>query len=175
MSVIIETERFFIREINLSDVDDLFELDSDPQVHLYIENNPVRNKEQIVSVIEMLQEQYKENGIARWAVVDKNTGECVGWSGLKLFRIPLNGHINFYELGYRFKTKHWGKGYATETSRAIINYGFENLNVDVLYAITHPENEKSIHVLQKMGFQFIETFDYEGDLTNWFELRKENR
>lgn len=170
MNWILETERLSLREINLQDVDDLFEMDADPQVHLYIENNPVQTREQIVEVVKMLQHQYAENGIARWAVVDKQTGECVGWSGLKLFRTPLNGHVNFYELGYRFKTKHWGKGYATETSRAIIDYGFDQLNLDVLYAITHPENEKSIHVLNKLGFQFVETFDYEGDLTNWFEL-----
>lgn len=170
MNWILETERLSLREINLQDVDDLFEMDADPQVHLYIENNPVQTREQIVEVVKMLQHQYAENGIARWAVVNKQTGECVGWSGLKLFKTPLNGHVNFYELGYRFKTKHWGKGYATETSRAIIDYGFDQLNLDVLYAITHPENEKSIHVLNKLGFQFIETFDYEGDLTNWFEL-----
>ncbi|MBC9813457.1 GNAT family N-acetyltransferase [Crocinitomicaceae bacterium CZZ-1] len=172
MNWIIETERLYLREIDVQDVDDLFEMDADPQVHLYIENNPVQTKEQIVEVIQMLQRQYAENGIARWAVVDKQTGECVGWSGLKLFRTPLNGHVDFYELGYRFKTKHWGKGYATETSRAIIDYGFDRLNVTSLYAITHPENEKSIHVLNKLGFQFIETFDYEGDVTNWFEIRR---
>jgi ribosomal-protein-alanine N-acetyltransferase len=174
MNAIIETERFYLREINQQDVDDLFELDSDPQVHIYIENNPVKTKEQIVEVIQMLQHQYKENGIARWAVIDKQTSECVGWSGLKFFRTPLNGHVNFYELGYRFKTKYWGKGYATETSKAIINYGFEQLKVEKLYAITHPENEKSIQVLKKLGFDFIETFDYDGDVTNWFELKKEN-
>lgn len=172
MNWIIETERLYLREIDVQDVDDLFEMDADPQVHLYIENNPVQTKEQIVEVIQMLQRQYAENGIARWAVVDKQTGECVGWSGLKLFRTPLNGHVDFYELGYRFKTKHWGKGYATETSRAIIDYGFDRLNVTSLYAITHPENEKSIHVLNKLGFQFIEIFDYEGDVTNWFEIRR---
>jgi len=172
MNWIIETERLYLREIDVQDVDDLFEMDADPQVHLYIENNPVQTKEQIVEVIQMLKRQYAENGIARWAVVDKQTGECVGWSGLKLFRTPLNGHVDFYELGYRFKTKHWGKGYATETSRAIIDYGFDRLNVTSLYAITHPENEKSIHVLNKLGFQFIETFDYEGYVTNWFEIRR---
>lgn len=172
MNWIIETERFYLREIDFQDVDDLFEMDADPQVHLYIENKPMQKKEQIVEVIKILQQQYAENGIARWAVVDKQTGECVGWSGLKLFRTPLNGHVNFYELGYRFKTKHWGKGYATETSRAIIDYGFNQLNLTALYAITHPDNEKSIHVLNKLGFQFSEVFDYEGDLTDWFELHR---
>jgi len=64
--------------------------------------------------------------------------EGIGWAGLKYFREPLNKHVNFYELGYRFKRKHWGKGFATEASTAILDYGFKNLNADKIYAITDP-------------------------------------
>lgn len=120
MSVLIETKRLILRELDFSDAQDLFEMDADPEVHLYIDNSPVKSIDEITKVIEMLKNQYKENGIARWAVVDKLTKECVGWSGLKYFKTPLNNHINFYELGYRFKKKHWGKGYATESSFAIL-------------------------------------------------------
>lgn len=172
MEFIVETERLYLRKVNFEDVDDLFEMDSDAEVHKFIENNPVKSQEQITAVVTMLNQQYTENGIARWAVVEKNTNECVGWAGLKYFREPLNNHSNFYELGYRFKRKHWGKGYATEASQAILKYGFENLNINSIFAITHLENKNSINVLQKLGFQFKETFDYEGDLTNWFELTK---
>ena len=172
MEFILETERLYLRKINFDDVDDLFEMDSDAEVHRFIENNPVISKDQIVEVITMLNQQYYENGIARWAVVDKFTNECIGWAGLKYFREPLNNKSDFYELGYRFKRKHWGKGYATEASQAILKYGFQNLNINSIFAITHLENKNSINVLQKLGFQFKETFDYEGDLTNWFELTK---
>lgn len=172
MEFIVETERLYLRKVNFEDVDDLFEMDSDAEVHKFIENNPVKSKEQITAVVTILNQQYTENGIARWAVVEKNTNECVGWAGLKYFREPLNNYSNFYELGYRFKRKHWGKGYATEASQAILKYGFENLNINSIFAITHLENKNSINVLQKLGFQFKETFDYEGDLTNWFELTK---
>ena len=130
MKIFAETERLILREVEYTDENDLFEMDSDPEVHLYIENNPVKSIDEITKVIEMLKKQYIENGIARWAVVDKATNECVGWSGLKYFREPLNNHNDFYELGYRFKRKHWGKGFATESSIAILDYGFKNLNVD---------------------------------------------
>ena len=120
----------------------------------------------------MLQQQYLENGIARWAVVDKETKECIGWCGLKYFKESLNNHSHFYELGYRFKQKNWGKGFATESSNAILKYGFKKLQIKSIYAITHPENINSMHVLRKLGFKFIETFDYEGDPTSWFELTK---
>lgn len=172
MKYIIETERLFLREVDSVDIDDLFEMDSDPEVHKYIENNPVKSKKQIEEVIQMLREQYKKNGIARWAVIDKQTDECIGWAGLKYFSEPLNNHTDFYELGYRFKKKHWGKGYATESSAAVVKYGFENLGLDCIYAITHTENRNSMHVLKKLGFKLMGVFDYEGDPTNWLELRK---
>lgn len=172
MKPILETERLFLRELSLNDIDDLFEMDSDPMVHLYIENNPVQSKDQLVEVIEHLQKQYAAYGIGRWAVVEKESEEVLGWAGLKFFDVELNGHVDFYELGYRFKQKHWGKGYATESARALIQFGFENRKVESIFAITHLENQASIHVLQKLGFEFVEVFDYDGDATNWFELKK---
>lgn len=174
MKIFTETDRLILRELEYTDTNDLFEMDSDPEVHLYIENNPVKSKDEITKVIEMLKKQYQENGIARWAVVDKLTNECIGWSGLKYFNQPLNNHNNFYELGYRFKKKHWGKGFATESSIAILDYGFQNLDVDSIFAITDPNNLNSKKVLTKLGFDFQETFDYEGDPTDWFVLKKEN-
>jgi RimJ/RimL family protein N-acetyltransferase len=172
MKIIIETERLILRELEYTDENDLFEMDADPDVYLFIENNPVKSIDEITKVIEMLKKQYKENGIARWAVVDKLTNECIGWSGLKYYKQPLNNHSNFYELGYRFKKKHWGKGFATESSNAILDYGFINLNTDTIFAITDPENVNSKKVLSKLGFGFKETFDYEGAPTDWFELKK---
>jgi ribosomal-protein-alanine N-acetyltransferase len=78
MDVFIETERLILRELEYTDQSDLFEMDSDPEVHLYIQNSPVKSIEEITKVIEMVKKQYTENGIARWAVVDKMTNECVG-------------------------------------------------------------------------------------------------
>lgn len=135
MNILLETERLILRELEYTDENDLFEMDSDPEVHLFIENNPVKSIDEITKVIEMLKKQYQENGIARWAVIDKLTNECIGWAGLKYFDRPLNNHHNFYELGYRFKKKHWGKGFATESSIAILDYGFSNLNIDQIFTI----------------------------------------
>lgn len=173
MKIILETDRLLIREISICDTDDLFEMESDPLVHKYIENKPLKTKEEATGVIEFLNLQYKDNGIARWAVIEKQTGRCIGWSGLKYYRELLNNHINFYDLGYRFKAKHWGKGYATEAAKAIVAYGFNNLNISVIYATSHPENAESIKVLKKLGFTHTETFDGGGP-TYWFELKKEN-
>jgi len=172
MKIFVETGRLILRELEYTDENDLFEMDSDPEVHLYIENKPVKSTDEIKKVIEILKKQYQENGIARWAVVDKITNECLGWCGLKYFDQSLNNHTNFYELGFRFKKKHWGKGYATESSIAVLEYGFANLKADSIFAITDPKNIDSKKVLTKLGFDYIETFDFEGELTNWFELKK---
>ncbi len=176
MKIYIETERLLIREIELTDVDDMFEMDSDPEVHKYILQSPVQSKEEIVEVIEMLQKQYTNNGIARWAIVDKMTNEMLGWCGIKYYTDELNGHQNFYEHGYRFKQKHWGKGYATESSKVILNWAFRNLNTDSIYAITDIDNKNSIHVLDKLEFELKEIFKYNDThlVCNWFELKKEN-
>lgn len=120
----------------------------------------------------MLKQQYQEHGTARWAVVDKESLECVGWAGLKYMNQPMNKHNHFYDLGYRFKKKHWGKGFATESSRAVLDHGFEKFGTDTIFAITDPRNINSKKVLARLGFEFRETFDYEGDPTDWFELKK---
>lgn len=177
MKTYTKTDRLIIREIELSDIDDMFEMDSDPEVRKYIDQSPNQKKEEITDVIHFIRIQYEENGIGRWAVVDKETDEMLGWCGLKYFREPLNGKVNIYEFGYRFKQKHWGKGYATESSVAILKWAFENLHIDTIYAITHPENEASMHVLKKLGFEFKEffLFDYFGnEKCTWFELSKED-
>jgi RimJ/RimL family protein N-acetyltransferase len=142
-------------------------MDADPEVHRYIENKPVQSKEQVADAIEMINEQYRENGIARWAVVNKETNECVGWAGLKYFR-----QEDYYDLGYRFKRQHWRKGYATEAGAAIVQYGFDRFDIPAIYAITHPENKGSINVLLKLGFVLVKQFEDKGSLTNWFELKR---
>lgn len=172
MKILLEKERLILIKLEFTAENDLFEMDADPEVHLYIENNPVKSIGEITKAIEMLKKQYVEYGIGRWAVIDKLTNECVGWSGLKYIKQPLNNHSDFYEPGHRFKKKHWGKGFATESSKAILDYGFKNLNVDSVFAITDPKNLNSKKVLTRLGFDFKETFDYKGSPTDWFELKK---
>lgn len=177
MKIHIETERLILRELNFNDIDDMFEMDSDPEVHKYLPQSLNQNKDDAKEVIIFIRKQYENNGIGRWAVVDKFTNECLGWCGLKYYREPINNHVNIYEHGYRFKQKHWGKGYATESSIAVLNWGFKNLKIDSVYAITHPENENSMHVLKKLGFEFKELFYYDfidNEECTWFELTKEN-
>jgi len=83
MKIYTETERLLLREILPTDVDAMFAMDSDSEVHKYLGNNPVKDKEQIRGVIEFIRGQYVEFGIGRRAIVDKKTNQFIGWAGLK--------------------------------------------------------------------------------------------
>jgi RimJ/RimL family protein N-acetyltransferase len=169
----IETERLILREFLASDEDRFFEMDSNPEVVKYIQP-PVKGMEQIRDNIKNVQNQYKENGIGRWAVIEKESGLFIGWSGFKFYKEGVNNHSNYYDLGYRFMPEYWGKGYATETCIAWMKYGFEHFNKEEFYATTHVDHEASKNVLKKVGFKCIEIFDDEGDPTDWLKATKED-
>ncbi len=172
--IFLQTNRLILREIIPEDETAFFELDSDPEVHKYLGNNPVTSIEQIRAAIQFIRQQYVDNGIWRWAVIEKSTNNFIGWAGLKLITEQINNHINYYDLGYRFIKKYWGLGYATEAAKASLEYGFDQLNLNEMYAMADVENSASNNVLKKIGFSFIETFDYERIKHNWYKIKKEN-
>lgn len=170
----IETERLLLRELLLSDADGMFELDSNPKVHLFLGNNPVKKLEESIEYIHFVQKQYKDFGTGRWAVILKDTNEFLGWSGIKFITDEINGHKNFYEIGYRFIEKHWGKGYATEAGKAFVDYAFNEMKVDALYAYADAGNENSRKILEKLGLQYANSFEHEGETEVWYEMKNPN-
>lgn len=173
VKIFAETNRLLLREIVLTDAEAIFELDNDPEVHAFLGNNPIKTMDQAENIVNFIRLQYKENGIGRWAAVEKTSGRFIGWSGLKLIREQVNGHSGYYDLGYRLIRKYWSQGYAGEAATASLKYGFETLKLPVIYAIADIENAGSVRVLQKAGFRSANTFDYEGVPHYWFSLQKE--
>jgi len=172
MKIFAETDRLILREILLSDKNGMYELDTDPLVHKYLGNQPVVSMEQTEEAIEFIRKQYLDNGTGRLAVIKKDTNEFIGWAGLKLVRGSYNNHTNYYEVGYRFIQRHWGKGYATEAARASLDYGFVELRLNEIYAIADAGNTASRVVLEKIGLRYIEKFDLDGDIHDWFEITR---
>lgn len=170
----IETERLILREMLPTDDLGMFELDSNPEVHLFLGNKPVKHIEQSRMYIENLRQQYEDNGIGRWAVILKETNEFIGWSGIKLIKEPINNHQNFYEIGYRFIQKHWGKGYGTEAGLAFVNFAFNEMKVENLYAYADAGNEGSRNILEKLGMHYVNSFEYEGEEHVWYSLKNPN-
>ena len=173
----LETERLLLREFRITDVDDMFELDSNPKVHQYLGKKTIKTKEEAKKMIEFILKQYKENGIGRFAVIEKSSGSFIGWSGLKLnkgTKESLNGFQDFIDIGYRFIPKYWRKGYGLETAIACLEYGFKTMNLDIIYGAAEIENIGSNKILQKIGLQFVNEFKEGNELVNWYELKKEN-
>ncbi|KQB39174.1 GNAT family N-acetyltransferase [Flavobacterium aquidurense] len=170
----IETERLLLRELQMSDVDGMFELDSNPNVHLFVGNKPVKSIEESIGYVKNVQQQYKDFGTGRWAVILKETNAFLGWSGIKFITNEINNHKDFYEIGYRFIEKHWGKGYATEAGKAFVDYAFNVMKVDALYAYADAGNENSRRILEKLGLRYVNSFEYEEELEVWYELKNPN-
>jgi RimJ/RimL family protein N-acetyltransferase len=147
----------------------MFEMDSDPEVHKYLYNKPYTNIEQSREGILLIQKQYKDTGgFGRLAIILKETNEFVGWAGIKIEH-NINGHESFHDLGYRLLKKHWNKGYASESSRALIDYGFKILNLNEICAFAFTKHVVSCKILEKIGFKIIgDTFLDDGDDNYWF-------
>ena len=173
MEIFAETERLVLREILPTDINGMYELDSDPEVHKYLGNKPVVKKDQIIEVISSIRQQYINNGIGRWAIIDKKNNEFIGWTGLKFVTEETNNHRNYYDLGYRLIKKYWKKGIATESALASLEYAFNKLDLKEIYAIADFENVGSNHILKKVGLKFIETFDFNGIKHNWYKIEKD--
>ncbi len=169
----IETERLILREFLPTDDEDMFEMDSNPEVHRYLGNNPVTDIEQVRGYIANIRQQYIDHGIGRWAVMEKASGKVIGWAGLKFITEVENNHTHFHDVGYRLNQKYWGKGYATESAKAAIKYGFEEMQLTEIIGSANVHNTQSRKALEKCGLTFVEQFYWKDILCDWLKITKE--
>jgi len=170
----LETKRLILRKFEETDFERMFLMDSNPEVMKYIGVPPLSDVNESKNVIKMIQQQYRDNGIGRLAVIEKETNLLIGWSGLKLLTQEINGYNNIYDLGYRFLPESWGKGYALESAKASLDFGFNDLKADTIYAHAHSGNESSNHILRKLGFEKTGEFTEPDGICFWYELKQEN-
>lgn len=135
MRVFLETDRLALLRFTGDDVDNVVELDSDPEVMRYLTGGKPTPREVVREDIVPRWLAYYEryDGYGFWAVIEKLTGQFLGWfhfrphpDGLRSDGTARAG----VELGYRLRRAAWGKGYATEGSRALIRKGFTELGVE---------------------------------------------
>ncbi|WP_299156711.1 GNAT family N-acetyltransferase [uncultured Tenacibaculum sp.] len=173
----IETNRLILRKFNIKDTTSIFELDSNPEVHKYLGNNPITTYKQAKDIIDFFEKQYNENGIGRFAAFEKESGNFIGWSGLKLNKgkeEELNGITEFIDIGHRLLPKFWRKGYATESAIACLEFGFKQMNYNIIYGAAETDNIGSNKILQKIGLKYVNDFKFEGNDAKWYELKKTN-
>jgi RimJ/RimL family protein N-acetyltransferase len=157
MDVLLETDRLVLRQFTAADLDNLVELDSDPDVMRYITGGRPTPREQVRDEVLPAFLAYYERfaGYGFWAAVDKATGQFLGWFHL---RPPEGANPDEPELGYRLLRSAWGKGYATEGSRALIRKAFTELGARRVYAETMAVNRGSWRVMEKVGMRLVRTF-----------------
>jgi len=146
----IETERLLIRRFSIEDIESSYRMNLDPEVSRYTHDGGVVSKSEIERrIIEDVMGDYEKHGFGRMAVELKKNGQFIGFTGLKYLE-----DMDAVDLGFRFMREFWGHGYATESSRASLNYGFTELKLEEILAFVLPRNSGSIRVLEKLGFEY---------------------
>lgn len=145
--VIFKTDRLLVRQyVFETDADNFFLLNSDEEVMRYI--RATKSREECDVFLKQIIESYKINPlIGRWAAEEKAKGNFVGSFAI----IPIEGTEDI-QLGYAFLKDNWGKGFASELTKAGLDYYFKNTKADHIYAIVEQANIASHNVLFKNGF-----------------------
>ena len=149
--VILETTRLILRHQVLQDLDDLWALYCNPEIIKFIADAP-RSREEAKQELEWHMNghpRFPELGL--WATIHKQTGKFIGRCGLLPWTIDGQNEV---EVAYTIAQEYWGQGLATEAARAILNYGFEKLNLSRLISRIEAENIPSRKVAEKIGMAF---------------------
>jgi RimJ/RimL family protein N-acetyltransferase len=157
MQVFLETERLLLRRFTAADVDNLFDLDSDPAVMRFLTGGTPTPREVIQDEIlpSFLRSYERFAGFGFWAAIEKVSGDFLGWFS---FRPPDGAASGDVELGYRLRRAAWGQGYATEGACALIRKGFTELGVRRVFATTYQDNRASRRVMEKAGLRLVRTY-----------------
>jgi ribosomal-protein-alanine N-acetyltransferase len=144
----IETSRLRLRALTLEDEEEMHRVASDPLVTKYLGRaTPTREKtrEKIARVLEGLRAQESIFGV----LLDSESGAYLGSACLWNW-----DQANFHaEVGYDLEPSRWGQGLIPEALAPILRFGFEKMNLHRVEGQVHPENQGSIRVLEKLGFQ----------------------
>lgn len=146
----IETERLLLRKFTLDDIEAYFRLNSNPDVIRYTGDPAFISLDDARRVLLSAPlRDYEVHGYGRLACVEKASGELIGFCGLKYL-----DDMDEVDLGYRFLPDYWGKGYATESSLAVMRYGRNVMGLERIVGFVHPDNAGSVRVLVKVGMKF---------------------
>jgi RimJ/RimL family protein N-acetyltransferase len=148
MPLPLETDRLIIRSFTLDDAPAMFKVLGDAETMRYFLIWLNKSVEQSRGFIRWVTGMERDFGYSFWAVVEKATGEVIGDCGLA----PLEGEGPEVELGCDLRRDKWNAGFATEAGRACLAYGFGELKLNRIVAVTNPQNLPARRALEKLGF-----------------------
>ena len=146
---ILETSRLLLREISKEDAKDFFEYAQLPIVGPVAGWEPHRHIGDTMMTIQMFHDKNKYGQLGVYAVILKSEAKMIG-------TVELHTYIRGYraELGYTISPYYWGHGYAVESSRAVLDWGFTSLNLKRIECSTFVSNSQSRRVCEKLGLTY---------------------
>ena len=164
-----ETERLYARHMGPQDLDGLAALCADPIAMQYMDDGSILTREQCDQWIDICQVKYVDRGYGTSAIIEKGTDAYVGFCGV--IRAPEN---DFDEIIYALGQDYWGKGYATEIARGMLDYVFSVSELDVIWSTINPANTPSIHIMEKLNMRFDrDGINEDGSITKYFVITRE--
>lgn len=163
---IIETERLILRKFEYDDAESVFKnWASDEEVQSLYSEPVYKTIEEVNDLLGKYIDNYKNQNYYRWAIISKEANECIG----QIAYFMVNEANNFAEIEYCIGCKYQGHGYATEATKAVIDFGFKDMNLNKVQICHKAMNEKSKRVIEKCGLK------YEGTLREFFFIESENK
>ena len=144
----LESDRLSLRQISNADIDEVFELRSNPETMKYIPRPLLTSKEEALYHIKMIQDKIEANEGINWAVTLKGSSKLIGIVGH--YKIKWE-HFRS-EIGYMILPEYNGNGIVSEVVGLLIDYGFNQMNLHSVEAIIDPRNTASARVLEKNKF-----------------------
>lgn len=159
--MMINTKRLILRSWTANDLEPFAKLNADPRVRQYFPQ--LLSREESDASAAWLSAHIEKSGWGLWAASLLETGEFIGFIGLQNvhFSAPFNQYRPCVEIGWRLSFPHWGQGYATEGARAALKYGFEVLDLPEIVSFTAVENQRSRHVMEKIGMHHSAEDDFD--------------
>ena len=174
----IETERLLLREFRYSDAESMMRnWVSDDEVQWMYGEPSYKTKEEVISLLDEYVGRNQSGYYYRWAVIEKESEECIGQVAYFL----VDSGNRFAEIEYCVGTSFQGKGYATEATKAVIDYGFDRIGLNKVQICVRPSNVASGKVIEKCGFKkdgvlrqyFFRDGNYEDRM--YFSILREER
>ena len=150
----INTKRLILRPFTAEDFNDFHGLVSQKEVMKYLPEN-VMSEEEAREIFDWLIECYVKNKpkvILKYTVgiIEKATNKLVGWCGFG----PLDFDPSKIEVYYGLSSNYWGRGLATEATKAVLKYAFENAGLNEIFGVVVPDNIGSVKVIEKVGMKY---------------------
>lgn len=165
MKSVCETERLTIRQLNTDDVEFVVRLLNEESFIRYIADKQVRTTDDAVNYLRNGPiSSYNNYGFGLNLVLLKGSNVPIGMCGLL-----KRDELDYPDLGYAFLPEFWSKGYAREAAESVLKEEMARYSLDVVQAVTLPDNLSSNELLKKVGFTLKGSMALYGSQNNLYE------